>query len=506
MSLIHCRGVTVTRSELVSRGARAAKALLARGASPGDPVAILLANGPAFLEVLSCVRHLQATRVLLPWPLAIEEFGRLLGELKVRAIVSHTSYLEAIQSALAPHPQVLVVHVDLPDQGNATRRDWPKGSRPLPPSWIRWVDLVAGSDGTLPSPLGAQHTVTLTSGSTGSPKIVRRPGAQRWAHWYRHSAADRPALTTSIVTAPLFNSGQFGVFSQAWAQGANLVILPTFEPEEFMAAVERHGVSHAYLIPAMFLKLLKLPPKVRSQYDLRSLNYVVHTGGPCARHVKAQMIEWWGPIFWEAYGCSETSLIAECSTAEWIARPGTVGRPHVSVSILDGNGLPVPIGTTGGIHVDLAELPEVSVNGEAVPSVSCGHRRWFMTRDAGYVDDDGYLYVTGRVDDLINVGGVKTYPVEVESAVLEHPAVVDSVAFSLPDPDLGARIGVIAQVVGDLIERQLEEFLRERLPLQKIPTRIWICRQALRNPSGKVNRNALRDSLVLPRNDTAQIG
>jgi len=495
MGVVHFRESTVDAETLTVRGGRAAQSLGALGVGPEDAVAMLLRNEPVFIEALSCVRSLQATRVLLPWPLDPVGVGRVLDEVNVRVLIGHLDLLLAVAPVLRDRPNILVVVADLPAvTGEPTvlpDRQSPLYDREL----LSWDALIARANGPLLPAGGARHTVTLTSGSTGRPKVVRRPGAQRWTRWYRYSAENRPAIRCSMVTAPLFNSGQFGVFSQTWHHGADQILLPEFQPEAFLAAVERYRVNHAYLIPAMFVQLLKLPAEVRDRYDVSSLNYVVHTGGPCPPDIKERMIDWWGPVFWEAYGCSETSLIAECSSSEWLVRRGTVGKPIVPVTVLDECGGVQPPGVVGRIFVDLAAIPTVTVDGQPPPAVTTGAGRSLPTGDLGYLDADGYLYVVARNDELINVGGVKAYPLEIESALLRHPAVLDCVAFALPDCELGQVIGAIVQVANetDIGESQLRAFLAGHLPASKVPTRLWLRTEALRAASGKVNRVTVRE-------------
>jgi len=497
MGTVSFQDTTIEGEVLTRRGERAARALERLGVGRDDVVALMLRNTPRFIEALGCVNQLQATRVLLPWPLAEPVLTRILAQVGATMLLIDVGLLPLARAAILARPNLKVVVID--DEADG----W--GSPALPGfSVLRWHELIADVEGgaadALPPARGPRTTVTLTSGSTGVPKVIRRTDAGRWRHWYRFSSQDRPRIRSSVVTAPLFNSGQYGVFSQTWYQQADIVLLEAFDPEAFLALVEARRINHAYLIPGMFVQLLRLPAATRRRYDVSSLEYVVHTGGPCPAHIKARMIDWWGPVIWEAYGCSETSLIAECSPAEWLERPSAVGRPILPVAILDPGGGPLPPGEVGRIHVGMDGLPRVTVDGQEPSWAAWEGRRWLATGDSGYLDEAGYLHVVCRNDEQINVGGTKVYPIEVEGVLLRHPAVVDCVACALPHEDLGSTVGAAVQLRpgGRASEAQLRDFAGRFLPAGKVPSRITVVAAPLRPATGKVNRRRVADQMHIP--------
>lgn len=358
---------------------------------------------------------------------------------------------------------------------------------------VDWETLVAAPSRPMIVPAGPPRVRSLTSGSTGRPRVIHWTGPQQWERWNGHWSSDRPAIKTSLVTAPLYFGGQYGVFSQAWRQRADLVMLPKFDAEEFLAAVERHHANHAYMVPTMFVRLLRLPQRVRERYDVSSLNYVIHTGATCPLEIKRQMLEWWGPVIWESYGTTETATISACSSAEWLAHPGTVGRPWRATLILDELDQVAVTGQTGRIFVDVTDMPPVASNGQTLPRLRTSSGEYLPTGDVGFVDGDGYLYVSGRADDLINTGRVKVYPLEIENAILQHPAVLDCIVFPVPDPEFGQTIGAVVQASTDDggLAADVRAFLGQRLSEHKIPARLWIQAQPLRADSGKFNRGAI---------------
>lgn len=478
---------------LRARGARAAAALAAQGIGAGDVIALVLRNEPAYVEVLTCLRCLGATMVQIPWHLTAREMRPILAAVRPRLAIVHADLLARVQEAAAPlrSPPIAVLATP-PAVAHACALP---ASGPVPDAanLLDWEALIAAAAAPLAMPTRSIPAIAVTSGSTGAPKIIRRTGEQRWLQWAEARTGNRPAIRCSIVTAPLYNAGQYGVFNQACHHGADQVIMPRFEAEAFLQAVERHRVNHAYLVPAMFVRLLKLPQPVRRRYDLSSLTYVLQTGAACPPAVKRQMIEWLGPVIWEAYGSSETSTIAACSSAEWLARPTRVGKPNRRVVILDDDGNIRPPHETGRIYVDVTDLPRISYENATLMQRHLEGRDYLSMGDVGALDDDGYLAVRGRIDDLINNGRLKVYPEEIEHAMLQHPQVLDCVAFAIPDEIYGQAIAALVQPADAMldIERDLRPFLSERLSGHKIPVVIGRAEGPLRRESGKTCRAQL---------------
>lgn len=489
----------IALDELYERGARAAQALSGQGIGPGDVIPVLLHNEPAFVEALTCLRCLDAVLVLIPWHLTAAEMRPILAAVEPKALIVHADLLPRVLACAAELPALRLAVIDTPPEVEHAY-DLPRtGPRPAFPGLIRWEALIERATAALPIPLRSIQAIAVTSGSTGAPKIIRREGRPRWIRWAAHCTDSWPAIHRSIVAAPLYHTGQYGVFSQACHQGADAVILPRFEPEAFLQAVEQHRVNHAYLHPPMFGQLLQLPTDVRARYDVSSLDYVVQTGAPCPPQVKRAMIEWLGPVIWEVYGTSETSTIAACSSREWLTKPTTVGRPLRRVVILDGDGRACPPGRTGEIYVDVSDMPRISYQNGAVNRRRIDGAEFISTGDVGALDEEGDLSVCGRTDDVISNGRLKVYPEEIEHAILRHPRVRDCAVFGIPDAVNGQAIAAIVTVTdGDPdIEAELRAFLREWLSDYKIPVRIWSQAQPLRTEAGKLNRNRLTDRVEL---------
>lgn len=480
---------THARATLTARGTRAAAALTGLGIVAGDVVAVVMRNEPAYLEVLAAIRSLGGQRLLIPWHSGPAEVGGVLAASAPRAVIVHADLLPPLWPVLDDGTDRLVVVVDTP--AVLTRAyDLTADSVPVHPRVHHWQALVDAAPAGPPSPSPPVPVLTLTSGSTGRPKLVSWVGGPQSRQWAAARTAGRPPIRVSLVTAPLFHGAQFGVFMHASHAGADLVLLPKFDAEAFLQAVERHRVTHAYAVPTMFVRLLKLPASVRARYDLSSLNHVVHTGAPCPPEVKRQMIAWLGPVIWETYGCSETSAVASCSSAEWLKRPGSVGKPWAPVAIVDEHGQRLPAGHCGGIHID------VSAMGSGSDRNNGANRRWLDGRpylapgDVGYLDQEGYLYLVGRADGLINTGRVKVYPREIENELLRHPDVRDCAVFGVPDPEFGQVIGAAVDT-SRATPSDLRRFLATRLSEHKIPAVLWKMPADLRLENGKLDARAL---------------
>lgn len=493
MPRVHFGNTVTPIHELEVAGAKVAQRLRDCGVPDGATVALWLHNDPHFLAALAAIRCLHGHRVLIPYTAAPAEAVALLQRTRSAVLVVHDDLLaRAAQPIAWTKLDLRIITVSTPRALQPDPSHRPAPSTTGLPTWD-WDTLVAYAPQALELPSGAPRVRSLTSGSSGMPRLIEWQGEQQWEQWNGHWSGSRPPITTSIVTAPLYFGGQYGIFMHAWRHGAELVLLDKFDAEGFLAAVERHRANHAYMVPTMFVRLLRLPRRVRERYDLRSLDYVIHTGGFCPLEIKRQMLDWWGPIIWESYGTTETATVSACSSEEWLAHPGTVGRPVRRVLVLDDADREAPVGKAGRLFVDVANMPPVIADGRATQAFRQGGREFLPTGDVGFIDEDGYLYVSGRADDLINTGRVKVYPLEIENAILQHPAALDCIVFPIPDPEFGQIIGAVVQVPAAEpgLATEIREFLLPRLSEHKLPARLWLQDGPLRGETGKFNRDAV---------------
>lgn len=504
---VHFAGESYSLATLRTRGARAAQTLARRGVAADDIVALLLRNEPTYVEALTCIRCLGARRVLLPWHLTATEIGQILQEIKPTVLIGHLDLLTTLQPEdLHIDRPPLLISVPTPAVIERLYGATSATHAAIPPADCdRWDALIDESPTPMPIPDRPLQVISLTSGTTGRPKAIHWDRSPPWTAWADRRTQQRPPIRTSIVTAPLYHGGQYGAFSHACHKQAAQVIMPKFEPEQFLRLVEQYRVNHAYMVPTMFVRLLKLPAAVRRRYDVSSLTYVLHTGAACAPDVKRRMIDWWGPVIWEAYGCSELSVIAACSSIEWLQRPGTVGRPHHAVRILRSDGTPCPAGEAGEVFVRAEGLPTLRSSSGTSRHTSTADGQWLSPGDNGYLDGAGYLYIVGRRDDLINTGRVKVYPLEIENAILQHEGVRDCFVFAIPDAEFGQIIGAAVEMGEHTagLADELRRFLAPLLSEHKIPAVFVPLNPGARAATGKLDRTHAMQHISAAARDVA---
>ena len=377
---------------------------------------------------------------------------------------------------------------------------WGEG---LPEAVIGWEEwLAAGPDENPPDTVAPRPNLLYTSGTTGRPKGTELPptmfagGATMAEHLEALKANRFAEYGAHLVVGPMYHTGPMSGM-RLLAAGIPSVILARFDAESTLSAVERHRTESAVMVPTHFVRLLALPAEIRSRYDVSSMKLVVHTGAKCPDDVKRAMIEWWGPIFVEAYGASEVGTTCSINSEDWLSHPGSVGRPvpPFEALVLDDDNRPVSPGTEGRLYfrdatgrgVVYHNDPEKSRAAHLEPGV-------FTLGEIGYLDDDGFVYITDRFSDMVVSGGVNLYPAEAENVLIEHPAVADVACIGVPHPEMGEEMRALVVPVGELEADGdgILAFCRERLSHHKCPRSIEFLAELGRNTMGKVNKRALR--------------
>jgi long-chain acyl-CoA synthetase len=484
---------------LRERAARAASGLAALGVRPGDRIAAMLRNEPAYLEVILAADRLGAPLVAINWHFRADEAEHVLKDSGARVLIVHADLLPQI-AALVPE-DVTVIVVPTPPEIAAAYRIAQLPSRPPGAlDWPTWRDAQKPWTAPAPPSLGM---MLYTSGTTGRAKGVRRlPGTPEQHDSARRirsfAGGAREGMRTAIV-GPLYHAGPASTARVALSQSEVIVVVPRFDAEELLRAVEAHRLTHLMLVPIMMVRLLKLPEEVRARYDFSSLEGVTHGGSACAPEVKRGMIEWWGPILTETYGSTEVSLITACRSEDWLRYPGTVGRalPGTSIRILDEEGNILPPGQVGEIHVNSGpnalpftyhNMPEERARIERDGHITNG--------DVGYLNEEGFLFVTDRKRDMVISGAVNIYPAEIEAALITHPAVVDCAVFGVPDPEFGEALVAAVQPRPEAgaTADEIRAHLRERLAGYKVPRNIWFLEDMPRDSMGKIFKRRLREA------------
>jgi len=299
-----------------------------------------------------------------------------------------------------------------------------------------------------------------------------------------------------LSPAPLYHTAPSVWSMTMLSAGRTTVVMERFDAEGALDAIARHGVTHGQFVPAMFTRMLKLPESVRNSYDLSSLERVIHVAAPCPVDIKRQMIDWWGPIVDEYYASSEAIGFTLITAQEWLTHPGSVGRSTLStIHILDERGDELPPGRAGEIYFEGGAEFEYLDDPAKTAASRDGHG-WKTVGDIGYLDEQGYLYLTDRRHHMIISGGVNIYPQEAENILVSHPKVMDAAVFGIPDDEMGQSVKAVVQPVdpaeaGEEFGDELMAWLRDRLAHYKCPRSISFEAQLPRADTGKLYKQGL---------------
>jgi long-chain acyl-CoA synthetase len=472
-----------TFTELNVNANRFTRALRARGLQAGDAVALLCANRPAFVEVVAGCQRGGFRLTTINWHLSGDEAEYIAEDCEAKAIIVDARFAEAAASvAAAP-----AIQVRLAVGGEVDGFE----------SFESALAEQSGDDIDDPV-LGS--TMLYTSGTTGRPKGVHRqtPAVTTTLnlYGYREGESDR-----HLCTGPLYHAAPLA-FSLAAPlnHGVGVVLMEEWDAEETLRLVDEHQITHTHMVPTMFHRLLSLPPDVRDKYDTSSLRYVLHGAAPCPVSVKQRLIEWLGPIVVEYYAATE-GVGSFVDSATWLTKPGTVGRPFTEgqVVIGDEQGNPLPVNEVGLVFLRAAP-GRTRFEYYKDPDKTEGAYRgeYFTLGDVGYLDDDGFLFLTDRTANLIISGGVNIYPAEVDAVLLEHPAVGDAATIGIPNDEWGEEVKAVVELQpgvepSDDLADELVEFCRARLSHFKCPRSVDFIDQLPRQDNGKIYKRHLRE-------------
>jgi acyl-CoA synthetase (AMP-forming)/AMP-acid ligase II len=343
-----------------------------------------------------------------------------------------------------------------------------------------------------------------TSGTTGFPKGVELPdqifplGGSMIEHVRLVNASRVRPPGNHLVVAPMHHTGPI-TGMRGLIAGTPVVIMPKFDPEKVLASIDRHRIAASMMVPTHFSRMLALPKEVRDGYDVSSLRSIVHTGATCPADVKRAMIEWFGPVFVDAYGSTEAGTVTMIDSAEWLAHPGSVGKamPGYELSIRTEDGAVVPTGESGLVCARSTTGAAPRYHGDPEKTrrsyVADGV---FVLGEIGYLDDEGYLYLTDRASDMVVSGGVNVYPAESEAVLSTHPAVRDVAIIGIPHADLGEQLCALVVADAGTDAGDLVDWCRNRLAHYKCPNLIEFVHVDLRSSMGKINKRKLRDDYV----------
>ena len=359
---------------------------------------------------------------------------------------------------------------------------------------IGFVPDAGLSDADLPEVIGEFMVATTSGGSTGRPKLIVSHRPPTWDPDVAfHNFANGGAM---LVPGPLYHGAPFLFARVGLLNGNHVTVTTRFDAEDTLRLVEAHRVDMLYLVPTMMQRIWNLPEATRNRYDLTSLRTIWHMAAPCPSWLKEAFIDWLGPdCIWELYSGTESIGISTISGNEWLAHRGSVGRPNETceMKIVDEHGATLPAGEIGEVYMRPLEGPGTTYHyvGATARAIEGG---WESLGDMGYVDADGYLYITDRRADMILCGGANVYPAEVEAAIDAFPGVRSSAVIGLPHVDLGNAVHAIVDApTNNVTEAALLAHLRERLVPYKLPRSIEFVSTPLRDDAGKMRRVALRE-------------
>ena len=467
-----CNDEQVSRGQLEEMANRAARQFLDLGVQPYDFVAVALPN-------------------------SIVSFAAFFGALKAGATplpLSHRLPHHELQAIVdLAQPRVLIGGAALGDNPHVVH---------LPAAWT--PDATSSGERVEPPCSDQPHKALTSGGSTGRPKVIVNTSPAVFD-------PTQPSLGMTIdgaqlVPGPLFHNGPYWFANQGLCIGATLVVMERFDAAEALRLIERHRVDWVSFVPTMAHRIWRLPEDVRNSFDISSLRVVFSTGAPFAAFLKQQWIRWIGPEkYLEAYGGTESSGGTVITGPEALQRPASVGRPNAMsrVRILGEDGSEVPTGEVGEIYFLPAEGKASETRYRYIGAEAKSHGEWESLGDLGYVDDEGYIFLSDRRTDMIVTGGENVYPAEVEAVLDEHPAVRSSAVIGLPDADLGQRIHAIVDIADAAVDvDELRAFVRSRLVPYKNPREYEFVGEPLRDDAGKVRRRALREARLEAMEET----
>jgi len=484
-------GAAVTFAELDARSNRLAQYLYAQGLRRGDHIAVLMENNLAFMEPVWAAFRSGLYVTTINRYLPPDEVAYIAGDCGAKVLVSSFAKRE---TAAALAELIPGVTVRLMVGGTI-------------PGWSSYEAALAASP---PEPLAEEwmgDSMLYSSGTTGRPKGILRPlpelgPAEGFA---ARQAVNRYGLSAQAVylsPAPLYHAAPLGYVLTVQSWGGTVVMMEKFDAEQALRLIETYKVTHSQWVPTMFVRMLKLPPEARAGHDLSSHKVAVHAAAPCPVEVKRQMIEWWGPVLYEYYAGTEASGSTFITSEDWLAHPGSVGRAALGVlHICDEAGNELPVGETGLVYFE-RDAPTFQYHNDPAKTAAARHPRhpgWNALGDVGYLDEEGYLYLTDRQAFMIISGGVNIYPQAIEDALVTHPKVADVAVFGVPHPEMGEAVkAVIEPAPGheptDELAAELLAFARAKLAAYMAPRSIDFIAEMPRLPTGKLYKRLLKDA------------
>ncbi|MDW3217049.1 MAG: acyl-CoA synthetase [Acidimicrobiales bacterium] len=480
----------MTYGELAALTNKIVHGLRAAGLQRGDQVTTVLPN--SFEQVAVCLAAFQGGFYVttVNWHLVGPEISYIVNDSETKALI--------VSERFADEAERVLEDCVTPEANRFSVGDV-KGFRPF-------ADLVDGQSGERPDDLSPGSYMFYTSGTTGRPKGVRRglpegdvdetaAGSGMFLMLFGTMPHDD---NVQITQAPTYHTAVNNWTTMSLHMGHTVVLMDRWTPEGLLERIERCKVTHSHMVPTMFNRLLQLPEEVRAKYDVSSLRRMVHAAAPCPVETKKKMIEWWGDSIWEYYAATEGGGTV-VGPEDWMKKPGTVGKPWPGSEVIcvDEDGNDVPTFESGTVYMKMPGNA-FEYKGDKDKTDKSRLRGYFTVGDIGYLDDDGYLFLNDRANDMIIAGGVNIYPAEIEGAMVQHEAVGDVAVFGIPNEDMGEEIKAVVELRDgweptDETTATIMDWLRGQIAKQKLPHSVDYTTEMPRDPNGKLYKRRLKD-------------
>ncbi|MBP6556463.1 MAG: acyl-CoA synthetase [Novosphingobium sp.] len=482
-------GEVITFAELDARSNQVAQLLRARGIKIGDTVALCMENHPWFFCLTWGFQRAGVHYVGISSRLTPPEIAYILEDSGAKLLFGSAYLAPTLDEVAKLAPAVPQLRLDTPGPMSAEDALAAMPATPI-------ADERAGVD------------MLYSSGTTGRPKGVKIPLPEDPAIDQANALVGLTMMAFGIKPdsvylspAPLYHAAPLRWCMTIQKLGGTVVVMEKFDPEMALAAIEKYKITDSQFVPTHFVRMLKLPDDVRRKYDVSSLKCAIHAAAPCPVPVKKAMIEWWGPVLYEYYAGTEGNGFTFVTSAEWLERPGTVGRALTGiVRVCDENGDEVPRGTEGQIFFEPTEgmVPFEYHNDPAKTKDAKNKHGWTSLGDVGYEDEEGYVFLTDRKSFMIISGGVNIYPQEIENLLVTHPKVADAAVIGAPDPDFGEKVVAVVQpldmaTAGPELADELIAYLAPQLSRVKMPRQIDFRAELPRELTGKLYKRHLRE-------------
>ncbi|UZW56005.1 acyl-CoA synthetase [Sphingobium sp. JS3065] len=483
-------GKVVTYGELDRRSTQIARLFRSLGLGAGDHIALLLPNDEHFMQICWGAQRSGLIYTPISTHLKRDEIGYILQNSDAALLVTSAAFAPLICEG--EQAGIALPHLFLVD-GAA-------------PGFASWPEAIAAQSDQPIADEQAGARMVYTSGTTGQPKGVLSdftPGTPigtmpaKLAGMAKIFGIDEQ--TVLLSPAPLYHSAPLGFVHIVMHLGGTAVILDKFDAEAALRAIETYRVTHSQWVPIMFHRMLALEERVRESYDLSSHRVAIHAAAPCPVELKRRMIAWWGPILAEYYASTESTGFTAIDTPEWLAHPGSVGRAKGStIHILDDDGEELPSGEVGMVFFEAAKGRFAYYKDPDKTAASYNDQGWASVGDLGYVDEEGYLYLTDRKSFMIISGGVNIYPQEIENLLLGHPKVADVAVIGIPNEEFGEEVKAVVQPrsweeAGADLALELTVWCRDRLANLKVPRSFDFERELPRQENGKLYKKLIID-------------